>query len=316
MKLFKPNYYDKFSCIAHECKHSCCIGWEIDIDDETAKHYTTISGKLGARLADNIVIEGNTTHFKLSDKERCPFLNEHNLCDIIIELGEKSLCQICTDHPRFRNYFDNRIEIGLGLCCEAAAKLILTNNDKVKIIEDDNYSQNNYQTSEYEDFFNFRQCIFDILQDRSMTIDERVEELFFTFDIVLPRKTFNEYIDVYLELEHLDLTWVTMLNELKNTNITSLDLFNDDKWNIAFEQLLVYFIYRHLPDGLCDDRLKERIGFSILSFYIIRALCISQAKQSGGVTINDLIEIARLYSSEIEYSEENIETLLHMLENS
>ena len=30
-----PNYYDKFKCIANRCKHSCCIGWEIDIDEDT-----------------------------------------------------------------------------------------------------------------------------------------------------------------------------------------------------------------------------------------------------------------------------------------
>jgi len=30
-----PNYYDKFICIADKCKHSCCIGRKIDIDEDT-----------------------------------------------------------------------------------------------------------------------------------------------------------------------------------------------------------------------------------------------------------------------------------------
>jgi len=92
-------------------------------------------------------------------------------------------------------------------------------------------------------------------------------------------------------------------------------MFSNDEWSIAFEQLLVYFIYRHLADGLYDNSLKERICFAVLSFYIIRALCVLQAQQSGCVTINELIDISRLYSSEIEYSEENIDTLLEMLIN-
>ena len=30
-----PDYYSAFRCIAGACKHSCCIGWEIDIDEES-----------------------------------------------------------------------------------------------------------------------------------------------------------------------------------------------------------------------------------------------------------------------------------------
>ena len=28
-----PDYYKEFQCIADQCEHSCCIGWEIDVDD-------------------------------------------------------------------------------------------------------------------------------------------------------------------------------------------------------------------------------------------------------------------------------------------
>ena len=29
-----PDYFSEFSCIAGDCKDSCCLGWEIDIDEE------------------------------------------------------------------------------------------------------------------------------------------------------------------------------------------------------------------------------------------------------------------------------------------
>ena len=35
MKLYAPEYYKQFQCIADKCTHSCCIGWEIDIDEIT-----------------------------------------------------------------------------------------------------------------------------------------------------------------------------------------------------------------------------------------------------------------------------------------
>ena len=49
-----PNYYPTFRCIAGACKHSCCIGWEIDIDEETLTKYKNMSGPLGDRLRRNI----------------------------------------------------------------------------------------------------------------------------------------------------------------------------------------------------------------------------------------------------------------------
>ena len=125
MKTFVPNYYKDFKCIAEKCKHNCCIGWEIDIDEETLLKYKNRKGKFSRTLRNGINFNDDYTYFKLDGKGRCAFLNENNLCDIILNLGEDSLCQICNDHPRFRNYFSDRIEMGLGLCCEEAGKIIL-----------------------------------------------------------------------------------------------------------------------------------------------------------------------------------------------
>ena len=34
MVYAEPDFYGKFKCTAEKCRHSCCIGWEIDIDDD------------------------------------------------------------------------------------------------------------------------------------------------------------------------------------------------------------------------------------------------------------------------------------------
>ena len=39
MKKIMPRFFADFACIADKCTDSCCIGWEIDIDEETAKAY-------------------------------------------------------------------------------------------------------------------------------------------------------------------------------------------------------------------------------------------------------------------------------------
>ena len=133
MTVFAPDYYTGFRCIAGACRHSCCVGWEIDVDPDTAERYQTMDGALGEKLRRCVSMDP-FPHFILSAGERCPFLTDQNLCEIILQAGEGLLCQICADHPRFRNYWSDRVEIGLGLACEEAARLILTSPHPLRLV--------------------------------------------------------------------------------------------------------------------------------------------------------------------------------------
>ncbi|MBO4885450.1 MAG: flagellin lysine-N-methylase [Clostridia bacterium] len=124
MNVYAPEYYPAFHCVASRCRHTCCAGWEIDIDAESLARYERLPGAFGERVRQGIGL-GDTPHFILTEDERCPLLNRDNLCELILREGEDALCQICRDHPRFRNYYSSRVEIGLGLVCEEAARLIL-----------------------------------------------------------------------------------------------------------------------------------------------------------------------------------------------
>ncbi|MBQ8904241.1 MAG: flagellin lysine-N-methylase, partial [Oscillospiraceae bacterium] len=92
MILRMPSYCRDFRCSAGECSDSCCIGWEIDIDDKTAGYYMDVKGEFGEKLRNNIQ-KGSPCSFILQN-ERCPFLNENNLCEIILNIGEDKLCHI------------------------------------------------------------------------------------------------------------------------------------------------------------------------------------------------------------------------------
>lgn len=309
MKLVAPDYYTQFKCIAGQCRHSCCIGWEIDIDKDTLGYYNTIEGNLGKKLKDNISVEGDTAHFVLGKDERCPFLNQDGLCEIICKLGENALCQICDDHPRFRNFYSDRTEIGLGLCCEAAAKLILSQKDKTRLVTLEEDGEELLYPEE-EELLGVRQQIFDMLQNRTESLDKRVEDMLDFCDISLPKKTHSQWADIYMSLERLDPVRDIMFEELKNTADRKLHLPQTQETETAFEQLLCYFIYRHLTDSLDDDRLWQRVAFAAQSYYTIRSLCGVHYNTKGRLTIDDMAEISRIYSSEIEYSEDNMEILL------
>ena len=316
MKVIAPDYYTRFSCLAGKCRHSCCVGWEIDVDDEAFEYYSTAGGELGERLMSSIAYKDGSRCFIRSDNERCPFLNENNLCEIIIKLGADKLCQICADHPRYRSFFSDHTEIGLGLCCEAAAELILTKKEKTQLIvlSDDNIDCQ-YDTED-ADFLALRRHLFNIVQNRNKTIKERISEMFSEFNMNFIQKTPSEWADIYLALERLDPCWTEELNRLKSMPHIPRGIFMSDEWETAFEQLLVYFIFRHLPDSLYDGKFTERLAFAVYGLYMICLLCASKYLSAENADISDFINTARMYSSEIEYCEENIYTLLNVFKDS
>lgn len=126
MKLVAPSYYERFRCKGKECKNNCCIGWEIDIDGRTLERYGTLRGDIGEKISKSIVKSGDVSHFCLLHNGRCPHLNSDNLCNIILELGEEYLSDICREHPRYYITLGDTVFGGVGLSCEAAAELILS----------------------------------------------------------------------------------------------------------------------------------------------------------------------------------------------
>ncbi len=164
MNVYVPEYYSRFRCIASKCRNTCCAGWEIDIDPESLSRYQRMTGEFGSRVKRSISLDG-TPHFILSDHERCPLLNQNNLCDLILNEGEDALCQICRDHPRFRNYFSSRVEMGLGLVCGEAARLILSWPTPLRLIR--------LEGDDVEKPTDDERCLFDLRKEWLSSLSEK-----------------------------------------------------------------------------------------------------------------------------------------------
>ena len=299
MKTFVPNYYKDFKCIADKCKHSCCIGWEIDIDDDTLATYNNVKNPFRNCLDDGINRDSENACFRLDGKGRCAFLNENNLCEIILNLGEDSLCQICTDHPRFRNYYSNRTEVGLGLCCEEAGRIILSQKETFSLVKLSDDGIDIPSTEDEDSFFDFREYLFN-------KIEENVSVLTLC-NCEFPSKAIDQWADIFLSLERLDEHWTILLNELKLTDIENVSI--PEEFDNCFKNLLLYFTYRHLNEFSTEKDLM----FIHLSCEMIKNLCRMHICKYENITLEDLIEYSRMYSSEIEYSDENIEKLIELL---
>ena len=140
MLLRIPDFYDSFHCIGGKCPDNCCIGWELDIDDDTYEYYRSVQGPFGERLRENMSgaeksSESESVSFRLQVDGRCPFLNSENLCDICLELGPDALCRICTDYPRYSFEWGDTIEKSLTLSCPEAGRLLFLNDIPVHFKE-------------------------------------------------------------------------------------------------------------------------------------------------------------------------------------
>lgn len=292
--LVYPDYYKDFRCIAGACRHSCCIGWEIDIDEDSLARFRAEQGLLGDKLRAHIAVGDGCAHFILGENERCPFLQADGLCEIICEKGEGALCQICADHPRFRSFFTGRTEIGLGLCCEAAAELILSRQEPMRLIEEGDCPD---LPADEQALLTLRARLLALAQDRSLPMATRLDRLLALSGLTPPA----DWANALLSLERLDESWTRLLAAVPAALPAA-----PAAWDIPLEQLLCYFLYRHLPGALEDDDVPGRIALCAFA-----TCCVRDAALSAGIP---LTEAARMFSAEVEYSEENIGMLLDGME--
>lgn len=308
MPIFAPSYYPVFHCIAEKCQHSCCIGWEIDIDPRTLSVYRSLPKKEAKKILSHTVTQKGTTSFRLTSDERCPFLTGEGLCELILFHGEDILCDICREHPRFYNVFSTHTEMGVGLCCEEAARLILTTTEPFRLIcRDAPMDSKNCDPFE-TDFFATRDEVFALLTDRTQSLAERISTILHRFSLNKTTIYHNDahWQTIYRSLERLDPQWEDALTAWECAS-PAPNCANE----IASEQLIAYFLYRHLADALDDGRMREHIAFALLSAHVIDSI----AQSCGGDDpLATLIDTARAYSAEVEYDEENVEMIMEALD--
>ncbi len=298
MKEYILNYYPKFKCVASECKHTCCALWQAYIDEASLEAYKKESSPFSTTLKKGIDFRHGK--FKMK-KGRCALLDEQGLCKIIKNLGEQSLCQVCRDHPRFRSFFSDRVETGLGFCCEEASRIILTFSEKITpvlVCDDERDEKLGFIE---EKVLEFRGKALFAVQDRTININERIKNL---LSLCLAKVTDSKtIIKFFRSLERLDKSWAEKLNSIDDKALIS---DTDEENALACEQFLVNYIYRYSSSAEDTALVRAHTLASVLAWWVVKAV----ARVSG-----DIIESARAYSAEVDYSHKNLARLFKFCGN-
>lgn len=216
MKRRVPSYYKAFECIAGACEDTCCRGWDVVIEPETYQCYQKMEGPFGEVLRNKMIVDDDGDNIFILDGDRCPFLNDQNLCDIYKEKGEACLSHTCKQYPRYREEFHDLREIGLSLSCPEAARIILRNQEATKFdLSMDVQGSDSPQGSDevLEDFFQCRAMIIDILEMAELPLGTRTGIVLKLVEDVQDKVDFNELDAIELVIENYSQR--TYIDELK-----------------------------------------------------------------------------------------------------
>ncbi|MCI8387368.1 MAG: hypothetical protein HFE63_02735 [Clostridiales bacterium] len=291
--IFKPTLFDKFKCIADRCTDTCCAGWEICVDNDTADLYRSLGGEVGEFIRQNVTFRRSAEcddgdMLLCREGERCRFLDSDGLCTIIKRLGDEALCDICREHPRFYAYSDDGgvCLAGVGLCCEAAAALWLSDSPIEFVFEDDGYDASADELAKLDEL---KRLIAE-LQNEESPLYERFSRLFGMDSCICDTELYHELRLLYASLDALSDDYAERFS-IEPPSVGTAD-------ERRYANLAVYYVFRYFYD-IDDCGLLLRFA---------AANVIMTAAMNGSIYL-----AAKDFSKEVEYDTDNVSRVLEFL---
>ncbi len=316
MEHISVRCFSSFHCIAGACPDTCCAGWEVDLDGEILEKYAACPGPLGQEIRSRIRTENGYTFFEMNGT-RCPFLNDRNLCRLILEAGEDHLSITCREHPRFWEEYGSRTETCLAISCPEAARLLFSEPFRLTVRHSEETPAPEDLPDEelLESLIHVRDILFEAATDEALPFPRRLREIrqlgyqAAGLEPSAPAPV-REILQNMLSLEFTD-------DRLKNRIETALAKLPEEtevaewyeKFPMEAENLLLYFLYRYILRAVWDGLVTEKALFSVMAPQLIFALAAARE----GEFRENLLDCAVIFSRETEHSPENLEKMYGML---
>lgn len=290
MDIRQPTYFSDFQCLAGDCPHTCCTGWEVPIDPQTAQLYQTLPGPLGDRLRRLLETDGQGESVFRLRGEFCPFLTDEKLCEIHLALGQEATGEICRSHPRFSYDFGALREVGLCASCPAVTRLVLETEPGFTLSEDTVPAGE--APALLSPLLLAREVAMELVLDREFPLGQRLQALLLfanEVQVLLDQgqpETVPQLCQVYQEgfplLEGEDLPPGEEALEKCLKALLDLEIL-EPQWRdlllagrsrcgapapppaVMGERAAVYFLYRHWFRGVWDGDVLSWAEFTVLS---------------------------------------------------
>jgi lysine-N-methylase len=138
----------------------------------------------------------------------------------------------------------------------------------------------------------------------------------------------NEFFKVFKELKHITPNDPLGLNKVLNyfwqgnsdaelylNKHKQFNQYYEDK-TYKFENMLVYFVFRYFMKAVFDYDVSAKVKTAVVSYLMIKELFVFRWIESGQLNDKDAVDIAHMYSKDVEHLEENIENLAEIFETN
>ena len=139
----------------------------------------------------------------------------------------------------------------------------------------------------------------------------------------------KKYFEVFKGIDHINEMCPQVLDETMNYfyNENADCEFYVDKHRefnsyyvdklYEYEHLMVYFIFRYFMKAVYDYDVSEKVKFAVVSLIMIKELDVVRwMKNDKNFSMNDQVDVIKMYSKDIEHSEENVESLYEIFETN
>ena len=223
--IIEPDFYKDFHCIGGQCSFTCCKEWKIAVDQETKKRWRKLSvpetvlesGRVPKHACRSSLDKAHLSQFvmkkdggeiiELLPNMRCPFLEDTELCRLVLDYGEECLSETCHVFPRETHEFANRTERTLVSCCPEIV-------DRLYVLKELHFMKLPYQDRAFllegkDKLFQIRNIMMYWLQDASVSNEVNLKRCLFMILDLFDKKTKGKMLDPGECLKEADVEKLT-----------------------------------------------------------------------------------------------------------
>lgn len=223
--VIEPDFYGDFHCIGGQCSFTCCKEWKIAVDHETKKRWrkmdvpetvlengrvpehACLSTSDKAQLSQFVVKKDGADIIELLPNMRCPFLEDSDLCRLVLDYGEECLSETCHVFPRETHEFTDRTERTLVSCCPEIV-------DRLHALHELHFTNLPYQERAFllkgnDKLFQIRNIMMYWLKDASVSNEVNLKRCLFMLLDLLEKKTKGKTLDPAECLKEEDVAKLT-----------------------------------------------------------------------------------------------------------
>ena len=224
--MIEPEFYSDFHCIGGRCSFTCCKEWKIAVDPETKKrwrkrsvpetvlesgrvpeHACAHASKSTVELYQFVTKKDGADIIELLPNMRCPFLEDSELCRLVLDYGEACLSETCHVFPRETHEFPDRTERTLVSCCPEIV-------DRLHAVHELHFTNLPYQDRAFllegkDKLFQIRNIMMYYLDNDTVSNEVNLKRCFFMLLDLFDKKTKGKTLDPAECLKEEDVAKLT-----------------------------------------------------------------------------------------------------------